>query len=153
MKKPRAGSFKGAKTERDRGQGSNHGGKYEAHKGASDINVQANGPAGAPKRCGIKKEDAGLESHDFEDESGVAQHIGANLVEHPRQLSEWPPMLDGCGNEIAPGPPQQQQCHSQGRDDDSEGDEQRPPGGIQIAAMPKQDESERADHEIGRVIR
>src|ERR1039458_4149273 len=32
MKKPRAGSFKGAKTERNGGQGSNHGGKYEAIK-------------------------------------------------------------------------------------------------------------------------
>jgi hypothetical protein len=104
VEQPSAGPLEGAETERDRREGSDHGGKYEARKAASDINVQANGPARAPKRSGIKKENAGLEGYDFENESGVAQHIDANLAEHPRQLSEWPPMLDRSGNEIVRRP-------------------------------------------------
>src|SRR5664279_1658873 len=75
MKKPGAGPFKGAKAERYRRQGSDHGGKYEAHKAGSDIDAQADGPASAPKRHGIKKEDAGLEGYDFENEPGIAQYI------------------------------------------------------------------------------
>ena len=64
----------------DRRQGRDHGGEYEAHKGTPDINVQANCAAGAPKRCCIEKEDAGLESDDFEDELRIVQHIDANLA-------------------------------------------------------------------------
>jgi hypothetical protein len=67
VKKPGAGSFEGAENEGDRGQGRDHGGKYEAHKGTSDVNVQANRPAGAAKRCCIKEEDAGLQSNGLDD--------------------------------------------------------------------------------------
>jgi hypothetical protein len=59
--------LKTAKEPRPRGIG-DHGGKYEAYKSGSDVNVQADCPAGAPKRCRIKKEGAGLESDDLEDE-------------------------------------------------------------------------------------
>jgi len=152
VKKPGAGSLKGAKTERDRRQGSYHGRKYEAHEGASDVYAQADGPARTPKRRRIEKEDAELQSYDFEDELRIAQHIDANLAEHLCQSSEWPPTLDRCGDEGVSRPRQEQKCHPQTRDNDREGDEQRSPGGVQVAAVPKHDESEQADQEIGGVI-
>jgi hypothetical protein len=68
VKKSGTGALEGAKTEGDRREGRDHGGKYEAHKSASDFNIQANCPAGAPERCRIKKEGTGLESDDLDDE-------------------------------------------------------------------------------------
>jgi len=152
VKQPGAGSLKGAKTERDRRKGGYHGRKYEAHKGASDVYAQADGPARTPKGRGIEEEDAELQSYDFEDELRIAQHIDANLAEHLRQSSEWPPTLDPSGNEGVSRPRQEQKCHPQTRDNDREGDEQRSPSGVQVAAVPKHDESKQADQEIGGVI-
>jgi len=80
---------------------------------------------------------------DFEDELRIAQHIDANLAEHLRQSSEWPPTLDPSGNEVSRDR-DRNKVSPQTRDNDREGDEQRSPSGVQVAAVPKHDESKQA---------